>query len=103
MFQLTEILTLFSTAKALGFDLNLILSMMVIALMLLIFSGTIIWKLTNPMKIAISDMSRSFDKLVDTVTNKMEFISERIAEGDKRFKTLEHQIEEIKRHIGLDK
>ena len=97
---MAELIALFTTAKALGFDMAIISSMMVIALMLLIFSTVVIWKLVTPFKSMMSELTLSVKSLTDTLSEHVKKVDARMTNGDNRFLSIEKEIEAIKKFIN---
>lgn len=98
---MAELIALFTTAKALGFDMAIISSMMVIAFMLLIFSTVVIWKLVNPFKGMMSELTISVKSLTETLTEHIKKVDARMSNGDNRFLAIEHEIKLIKEKLNL--
>lgn len=93
---MAELIALFTTAKALGFDMTIILSMMVIALMLMVFSTAIVWKLVTPFSNSVRELTLSVKTLTDTLDKHVSQIDKRMDDGETRFKMIEIEIEKLK-------
>lgn len=92
---MAELITLFTTAKALGFDMTLILSMMVIALMLVIFAAVLIKKLISPFGESMAKLTKSVDDLNTTLKSHIEKFDKRMDEGDNRFHAIEGRLHDL--------
>jgi len=93
---MAELIALFTTAKALGFDMTIILSMMVIALMLVIFAAVLIKKLISPFGESMAKLTRSVDDLNSTLKSHIQKFDKRMDEGDNRFHAIENEIAHMK-------
>lgn len=86
---------LFTTAKALGFDMTIILSMMVVALMLVIFAYVMVKKFLSPFSQGLDKLTSSVEALTQTLREHVEKFDKRLDEGDARFLKIEKQLYDL--------
>ena len=110
--SVAEIIAVLSALKALGFDMVLILSLVIISLIATIVAIVASWKLVSfftkgfkesvdSVKVSLSELTLSVKRVNETITSHMDITEKQMLDGEKRFGNIEKELKEIKVHVGL--